>query len=318
MRRVYLDTNVHSYLFEADEARDARDYFRRSEVEVLVGDEVLLETLHIKESRIRRRRLKTLRTVGGTHVVPPTPYREAMEILAEVKRCRPRWLEPHPDESMVKKFLRINHSQWNDFKYDRLPEPTLVVAEYKLAAEPATKKSLDDQRIVRTHRREAGTLELRVDDAELQGYLNLFGQPERYWRISSMVVWRRALDGHPAMRDYKDFLGPYLRSTIDSREWAMFWIRDVRGEALQLGRLRSNMEFFQTTQKISHGNPIDAGHGVHLVDCNLFLTCDRVFFNVLESIVKEGVPGARLGSPALVARAAGKSALRAIRRVLEI
>jgi hypothetical protein len=87
----------------------------------------------------------------------------------------------------------------------------------------------------------------------------------------------------------------------------LFWFRDVKSEAMPVGRLRSAVEFHQTAAKITHGNPLDTAHGVHLADCDLLLTCDRRFFEVLELVVLEGAPGARLGSGASIPREARRS-----------
>ena len=84
-----------------------------------------------------------------------------------------------------------------------------------------------------------------------------------------------------------------------------------------MGRLHSAIEFHQVAAKITHGNPLDTQHGVHLGDCDLLLTCDKAFFKVLGLVTQEGVPGARLGKPLLVPRHPGHSALEAIRRAVD-
>jgi hypothetical protein len=110
------------------------------------------------------------------------------------------------------------------------------------------------------------------------------------------------------MRDLKDFLGPYFAAQrIERKDWALFWFRDVKSDAMPAGRLRSEVEFHQTAAKITHGNPLVTAHGVHLADCDLLLTCDRRFFEVLQLVVLEGAPGARLGSGASIPRGARRS-----------
>jgi len=86
---------------------------------------------------------------------------------------------------------------------------------------------------------------------------------------------------------------------------------------MPVGRLRSAIEFHQVAAKITHGNPMDTDHGVHLGDCDLLLTCDKAFFKVLSLVAQEGVPGTRLGKPLLVPRQPSHSALEAIRRVVD-
>ena len=86
---------------------------------------------------------------------------------------------------------------------------------------------------------------------------------------------------------------------------------------MPMGRLRSVIEFHQTAAKITHGNPMDIDHGLHLADCNLLLTCDRNFFKVLGLVVEERVPRVKLGRPVLVPRLPDHSALEDIRGVIE-
>jgi predicted nucleic acid-binding protein len=314
---IYLDTNVYSYLLEAGEARKACKYFREINAKILVSDAVTLETIRVPKRNERLRRLKTVRTISNLRIDPPTPYREAMEILSEIRRCRPMWLEPTPDEFMVKKFLRLSRSTWRQLKYGELVEPTVHLPEYLRDAEPATREYLDSQRQTRQAFLEADNLELRASNDKVHKYLEPVGQTERYWRLHSARVWARALNGEPAMRDYKDFLGPYLVSPIDAKDWVLFWVRDVNGKAMPVGCLRSAIEFHQVAAKITHGNPLDTEHGVHLGDCDLLLTCDKTFFKVLGLVTQEGVPGARLGKPLLVPRQTSHSALEAIRRVVD-
>lgn len=315
---IYLDTNVYSYIHEAREGREARDYFREISAQILIDDVVILETARVPDRKERLRRLQTVRTVSSVFITPPSAYREAMEVLGEIRRCRPTWLEPAPDESMVSKFLRLGPRNWRKFKYDRLPDPALALPRYLRDAEPASQTFLAAQRQMRQVFLEATAYEFRVDNDELQEYLDSLGQTERYWRLSSEGVWAAALNGEAAMRDYKDFLGPYLAPRrIERRDWASFWFRDVAGNAMPVSRLRSAVEFHQSAAKITHGNPMDIDHGLHLANCDLLLTCDRSFFKVLGLVAEEGVPGARLGRPVLVPRLSGHSALEAIRGAVD-
>lgn len=316
---VYFDTNVYSFLYEAREGRAARDYFREISAQILIDDLVMLETARVPERKERLRRLQTVRTVGKVFIEPPTAYREAMEVLGEIRRCRPTWLERNPDEAQVKKLLRLGPRIWRKFKYDRLPDPALALPRYLRDAEPAAQAFLASQRQMRQKYLLEGTaFEFRVEDSELQQYLESRGQSERYWRLSSEIVWAAALNGETVVGDFNHFLGPYIApQQIERKDWMSFWFKDVDSTAIPMGRLRSAVEFHQLTAKITHGNDNDVDQGLHLADCDLFLTCDRNFFKVLDLVVKEGIPGTRLGRPVLVPRLAGHSALEAIRGAME-
>lgn len=316
--KVYLDTNVYSYLYEAGEGREAHDYFREIAAQVLIDDLVILETARVPGRKERLRRLQTVRTVGKVLIEPPTAYREAMEVLGEIRRCRPTWLRPNPDEAKVKKLLRLGPRSWRKFKYDRLPNPALALPRYLRDAEPAAQAFLAAQRQMRQTLLKATTFEFRVEDGELQQYLDSLGQSERYWRLSTEILWATALNGETIVRDLNYFLGPYLAPRrIERKDWASFWFRDVDSAAMPTGRLRSAVEFHQLSAKITHGNGNDVDHGLHLADCDLLLTCDRNFFKVLGLVVEERIPSTRLGRPVLVPRLPDHSALEAIRAAIE-
>jgi hypothetical protein len=217
---IYLDTSVYSYVCEAREARVTHVYFQDIGARVLASDALLIETARMKDRGERLRRLAAIRRVSDRRADPPQAYREAMEILSEVRRCRPAWLKSAPDESGVRLFLDMGRRTWKRFRNDVLFDPAEGLPEYLDDAEPATQQFLDDQRRFREYLLSVTAFEFGIDEAKLQEYLDPLDHVEAFWRLRSMGVWDRALAGEPAMRDYHDYLGPYLSSPIERWDWA--------------------------------------------------------------------------------------------------
>lgn len=74
---------------------------------------------------------------------------------------------------------------------------------------------------------------------------------------------------------------------------------------MPVGRLRSAVEFHQTAAKISHGNPMDTDHGVHLADCDLLLTAIKISLRFSQPCRGEGGAWGTAGKASAGATAAG-------------
>ena len=40
------------------------------------------------------------------------------------------------------------------------------------------------------------------------------------------------------------------------------------------------VHWYQTEQKITHGNPLEVEHSAHMLDVGALVTCDRAFYSV--------------------------------------
>lgn len=84
------------------------------------------------------------------------------------------------------------------------------------------------------------------------------------------------------MRDYFDFLAPYLRlETVHSPEWRDFWMDEVLAARVPRNRIQSLTAFFQHAYRPTPGNALDQAHACGLLECDVFLTCDRSFGQVI-------------------------------------
>ena len=315
--RLYLDSNIYSYVEESGDATAVREYLRRGGVTVLASEAVLLEAGAIPDRNARLLRLEVIRRVSTSLIHPPFSHRQSIEVRDEIRRCRPGWLRARPDESEIERFLTRALRQWKRLRNDCLFDPGLGMPAYREAAEPAVAEFLGGQRSMRQLLLNSRSVEFVAGSEEYQPFLAPLDQSERHWRLNSASIWARALEGSPAMRDYADYLGPYVRLPSEPRDWMLFWLRDVRPEAMPAGRLHAAVEFLQPTERVTHGNAIDPHHAVHLLDSDLFLTADRSFFSVLRQVHSAFHSLFSLALPVLVDRRSDRAALTSIRQALE-
>lgn len=107
--------------------------------------------------------------------------------------------------------------------------------------------------------------------------------------------------GDPSMRDYKDWLLPYLRiTTVGKLEWESFWLKDVIAKNIPRTYIRGLTEYFQLRFKITHGNKIDGNHSLNLIGNHLFLTGDKNFFQVLLKVSENSTT--RIAKPIFIDR----------------
>jgi hypothetical protein len=106
------------------------------------------------------------------------------------------------------------------------------------------------------------------------------------WRVESMMVWHGALfERNPVMRDYWDFLWPYLLPIeITDDDWQRFWLLECSADRLPRARTMALAGYFQQRHPVSAGNALDTLHAVGLLYCDVFLTGDRAFHDALQDL----------------------------------
>lgn len=136
-------------------------------------------------------------------------------------------------------------------------------------------------------RRDGQEFELRVgqtaESARTLG--NPFQDGELYWRWSGWSNWGPALfERKEHLRDYGDFLGPYLNlKKVHRKAFVEFWLQ-VSAEAVPRNRSVGLVEFYSLDTKVNHGDNMDANHAVHLIDVDVFVTADQGFYSAVEKV----------------------------------
>jgi hypothetical protein len=286
MKRLYLDSNIYDHVCKAGEQDEFDSWLRRKGYVILLSGEHLQEALPIPDVGERRALLSLLTRVPRDYL-DPSGYLHAKEVLSEIRRTRPEWLARFPDRTSIDFFLKGSKRQWIRAKLapDRVAE--IYKEYYRPVAEPAVGALREAQKSNRKALRKGAdrldgfwlgqsfvvTPTARLDDEEM------------LWRTNCLVVWHNALFKHPEyLRDYPDYLLPYLKGLPAEVDFIPFWLDAVERGPLRRNVIVSLVNHAQLDQKISHGNAVDALHASYIFDSDYFVTADRGFHEALKSV----------------------------------
>src|SRR6266516_7793392 len=119
--KLYLDTNVYSFIASRDEARRVRSFLDEQQHVALVSCNHLAETWRIEDQERRVREMRCLTAVASptSYSGLPESYIQAQEVLAEMRRLRPGWLALVPDDtSRISVFLNFHRRDWSAVRRD--------------------------------------------------------------------------------------------------------------------------------------------------------------------------------------------------------
>jgi hypothetical protein len=315
--RLYFDTSIYSYVAATGESHDVRRLLTDRACSLIASRTNIFEIYAIPRRDTKQTELRCLAQIATDYPRFPVSYRQAQEVLGELRRLRPEWVKPAIGLRRVREFLRAYRDEWKRVQEGVLPSTGFAV--YRRDFEAGCQENAQLQKLQRSaHLKRDRGFTLAVSDGRRVRAIERydFADPEQYWRLSSLQCWHNAVvQRHPASRDYADWLNPHItnRAMHDSASYSAFWLRDVQPERVQLNRIMGLAEYYQLSQKVTHGNPNDALHANHLMDCDLFLTSDKGLFRTLLG-VRQHV--ADLASVVLVTRSA-PSALAEIGEALD-
>ncbi|MEW6741714.1 MAG: hypothetical protein AB1486_03060 [Planctomycetota bacterium] len=292
-----MDNYIWRYVLDLDAGKTLAQAARQSQVDVVVVPAVVHEVLRAGNRGVRRR-LCELLTRKCWHRLMPEAYNEALDLLGEIKRVRPEWLEPDPDLTAFRRLerdwmTRAPDGHWSRIRrnpdgesatLDRLADGTVAEASWqalglRLASQEARLNwdsfKLEDRWYV---------------DAWLMGSQD---HVERFeaWRVDSANWYARQLFEVRFMPNPTlDWMGPHLRHnwSPSSQEWKSFW-HDVGAEGLPREVIRWATRTLQSLRKTNSGTVIDNQIASYLPDCDVIATADRTFVDVLER-VRQYVP----------------------------
>jgi hypothetical protein len=229
--RILLDTNIWRYVADARASPELLRIVRSGNVKILVAPSVIYEALRIHDPEVRRR-LVSIMTLRRWQRLMPEAFSESQELVAEVRRLRPRWLRPTPDETM---FIRHRYD-WTRLKggfWDRARDDPAMVAEQIASLDNGT---LNIARAEARERRQEFRGSRWSEAVPLNTISARLAHPTPGWKGDDVDAWRihawttmtyalRRRD-HP----YIDWLSPEveLRAAIfDEASWLKFWLYEV-------------------------------------------------------------------------------------------
>jgi hypothetical protein len=284
--KIYLDTNVYDYIAKNGISDKFKCFCQKNICDIVVSLGVIYEIARIPDEKLRNECFQVVWELGTIYPKFPESYLETQEIINELKRCRPNWVHPVPHEKKdILAYLENYRLKMKFFRHNHFFETNESFEEYVSLAERAIDIGNPNDKKIRQSYLKYESLEIRANDPEIQMLLTSLPDCERFWRGKSSLIWRQALKGDPSMRDYKDWLLPYLRlTTVDKMDWESFWLKDVNSRNVPRTYIRGLTEYFQLRFRITHGNMEDSNHSLYLVGNQLFLTSDKNYFDVLQKV----------------------------------
>src|SRR4051794_37195059 len=92
MTRLYFDNNIYDMVCKLDQTEEVAAFLRSSHHKVTASATNILELYAIRNYELRKKQMKTLACVATGYEEVPESFRQAKEVLGEVRRLRPQWL----------------------------------------------------------------------------------------------------------------------------------------------------------------------------------------------------------------------------------
>ena len=302
MTRLYFDTNIYRYINATSEIKPVLALLSAYDCTLFASSSNLFETYAIACEDERSRELRALVTLADAYDDYPESWLHALELRRAIKRHRPKWLRTVVSKRSIHDHLKNHRAQWQEAVNGDRPDPASY-AQYRRDFEGGIRDGHPlHQRLRQELRTKESGIALNMPGTEPRRII--IDDPEEHWRLESLTAWYGAIEEQrPAARDYRDWLGPYLRPhAFRDHTYQDFWFKDVTPEDVPLNRLLGLIGYYQLTKKLTHGNATDQLHATHWLTKDLFITADQAFHSILTTTATNHYPDRTL--PALVDRGA--------------
>lgn len=304
-KRIVLDTNLWSSLDDGSLPL-LEMLFAELDLHVQVLPSTLLEIVEIPHEEVRKRLVAGLAKGKRRTRLRTEADLFGEEVVSLIRRTRPEWLLRFPDSARVASL----QTSWLKTVWRQALEDSTRMHEIQRDASTMRKHIVQRQKLNRSEMLRSKFV--MGDLTQLIGEHKDFGPDHATllgslpgWDGSSTAAWR--LNLAQLLWHQLGIVGPRAGITGEDRtitDWIEPWV--------DLGKLRSNPERFvsmwleeasiaevprnwlnwavdvvQWTSKVGSGNPADAQHSSYLVDCDLFLTADSRFVEILERVRRD-------------------------------
>ncbi len=317
--RILVDTNVWRYLIDLDSLETIYREAKGAQGLILACPAVLYEMLRLEDVPLRRRLVKAICRSRWVRMMPEA-FEECAELRAEIARLRQHWLLRDPN---LPAFNRL-YNDWKGpsgvWRRARI-DPSRASAVLRVIEGDDMVRGRTEARELRTEMGKITTFET----VKLDRWTTTFqfkpkgwdGDPVATWRAETMgyymeVLLRQQLAQSPAEREW---LEPWIDLTAmrnDLPSFARFILYETDASHLPRNWLRWAVRTLQATRKTSAGTPVDNQIGSYLVDADVFVTADKVFYSIVQRIVDESV--VQIATPILTSKSSCVSALTTLLR----
>jgi hypothetical protein len=279
--RLFLDTNVWSYVADCGAGSDLASAARGSKVEIVVSPAVVDEAIALPNETARKRVLALVADPRWKRLMPES-YSESIEVKQEILRLRPTWKVVSPKLTEVNRlrydWVRRSGGFWHRVREGVAPKVTdeslRADREFALAKKESYRIR---QRLVGA--KPAGDSHLQhvagLPDTDTPGWS---GDPVHYWRVPSLYFFRRELLIYASpVREWIDAEVDVAAMMCDRASMNRLWLHEMDPCNVPRQWLRGAFDFLQAWHKVTDGSPGDSRLATHLVEVDQFVSADKNF-----------------------------------------
>lgn len=295
--RIILDTNVWSSAGDDGSVREIDSLIERYDLTLQIPPSLLVEVVNIPHEDVRKRIITAMGRGARRERLTTEADQCASELIALVRRTRPEWLHKIPNPAVVAKF----RTYWLKKIWREALEDSTRLYEVQQGSKSPYRHVLERQKyhraeILRTGFVMGNLMELMAANSSPIDFLGLpwDGGPTAAWRVSNAQLWwyqlcvvglRSSITRED--RTFMDWVEPFVnipKMRASATSYAEMWYFEAQAEEVPRNWLAWAVDIVQATMKVGSGNPADAQHSSYLVDCDLFLTADARFAEILERV----------------------------------
>jgi hypothetical protein len=280
--KVFLDTNVWSYVADHDAGDDLARAARHAGAEILVAPAIVDEVRELPNEQARRRVLQLITRPQWTRLMPDA-YSECLELKAEISRLRPQWVLPNPNLREIRTlrydWVRRSGGFWYRARAGILPAETDESVRQENEQRLAREDSYEMRRRLSVGNQQDGSTPLQhvagLPDESTPGWN---GDPVPYWRVPGLYVfWSELLVYTSPYRHWLDSELDVGAMLSDGASLSRLWLYEMSALAVPRQWIRGAFEFLQGWHRVTDGTPMDSQLSTHLVETDLFVSADRNF-----------------------------------------
>lgn len=283
--RVLFDTNIWRYLADADAVRALEVQCKRRKLQVVMPPATAFEVAQTADPALRQALLHVVCKPVWKRLMPEA-YTSSLELVAELKRCRPQWMLPKINKHKLQPLFRDWKAQggfWRrvceypDRFHEELRDKEWMVLSGAREQAYRRRDDFSQQRLTKL--------------GPLDKWFGSYSAPRvgwdggkiEHWRMESEAAVKFSLTALAnATHDWVSCYAALDHIDFEGKDWLRFWLYDCSRERMPLQWLWWAMGFLQGYRRTTDGNPGDVQLGQYLPECDLFVTADRNFGWVVE------------------------------------
>jgi len=282
---IYLDSSMYAMIAQNGDAEAVRSYLDGLRAQVIFSGSNFEEVLRAPDDVIPKR-IRAITTVAASPNEFPGAYQDAQELLSEIRRCRPDWINKNPNTSMVNAFIANHRQHWRQLPYLSDASNNNVLEDYRKLTYKGLGRTKEVQKYNRKEKLNKTPIRYFSPDPDLNQIYQSMEYIEQSWRVQTAIAWMGSLwSSNLLNRDYRDFLLPYLNmEVITQKDFELMWLQCVEKHRVPRNYVLTRTGILQEDYRITRGNAMDVKHTVGMLGYKWFITTDKTFFNILKSI----------------------------------